>query len=271
MASYAHNMDEPPIIAHVQGGDLTGGVDDAQRHAISKLANIHFCSTPRSAKRLEALGEVWERIYVVGDPHLDGLAQYIPLEPDVLSAALQKVGLGADRPYVVGMLHPDTMGTHLTTNMYDALEALGPEMQALVIHPCNDRGWQAIADRWAKASIPAFRWLPQETFGPLLAGAACVVGNSSMGIIEAPFLRTPTVNIGDRQQGRERGSLNMTVDVPSKASVKDIKRAIEAAVSIRMPGCVLYGAGQSHKLITEALLRLHPDRAKLRYKPQVMP
>jgi UDP-N-acetylglucosamine 2-epimerase len=169
------------------------------------------------------------------------------------------------------MLHPDTMGTHLTTNMYDALEALGPEMQALVIHPCNDRGWQAIADRWAKASIPAFRWLPQETFGPLLAGAACVVGNSSMGIIEAPFLRTPTVNIGDRQQGRERGSLNMTVDVPSKASVKDIKRAIEAAVSIRMPGCVLYGAGQSHKLITEALLRLHPDRAKLRYKPQVMP
>jgi UDP-hydrolysing UDP-N-acetyl-D-glucosamine 2-epimerase len=243
-------------IAHLHGGERTlGAVDDTFRDMISRLAHLHFVADRSSAGRLERLGEAPWRIHVTGAPGLDGLAD---ADPAVGRAVRERLGLGID-PYAVVVYHPETIGHGDPAMSVDAVlgAVVDAALPAVAILPNTDAGGLAIRDALL-ARTPALRAvvasLPREEYVGLLAGAAVLVGNSSSGIIEAPLLRVPAVNVGDRQKGRLRG--DNVLDVP--ADRESIRRAIEVATSTefrsRLSGVSPYGSGRAAPRIVDALL-----------------
>lgn len=219
------------IVAHIHGGDrATGDTDDAFRHAISKLAHVHFAATRKSAARLRRMGENASRIHVVGLPGLDDVHEFLriaPARPTSTNFALviqHPTGRTADVEYCV-------MGDVLTA-VRDA--GLCP----VVIAPNTDRGSfgirRAIRDCRNRDdganSVPVHASLPREEFLDLLHEAAVLVGNSSAGLLEAPLLGTPVVNVGDRQRGREAVGLGVVHVREDRAS---IARGINRILRVR--------------------------------------
>ena len=208
------------IVAHVHGGDRAAGqVDDCLRHAISKLAHVHFPATVQSANRLRKLGEDPWRIHRAGSPGLDGILQAAAPREKVEQA----VGPLDPRRYALLVLHPvdadDSLEAERARMVLDATSKV-PFTQIVVIYPNNDPGsggiirvWDEL-DRENRPVLPPGnsdgryrlrRDLPRPIFLGLLRDAAVLVGNSSSGIIEAASFRTPVLDIGPRQLGRERG------------------------------------------------------------------
>ena len=182
-------------VAHVHGGDRAEGVaDEAMRHAITKLAHLHFPATAQSRRRLLRLGEDPAAVWNVGSPAVDGLSGVRP---------------AADAPRLIVMMHP--VGDNDQTErgrMAEVLAAAAP-FDPLVLMPNHDPGRGGIVQAISDAGIEAVDHLPRARFLSLLAGAAsgdrggAIVGNSSAGLIEAAVLRVPCVNVGSRQAGRE--------------------------------------------------------------------
>ena len=199
-------------VVHLGGGDHAedGNVDNPIRHAVSKLAHLHMATTDLSAKRLRALGEEDWRVNVVGASGIDRLMNTPHLTRSELDQALEVDWQGA--PYVVLLYHPtitdyQAVSEHIAaiTNM---LEASGLRVAAMM--PNTDPGnGQVIAEleRFAARCdrVRLFTFLERTVFVNLLRHARAMVGNSSAGILEAPSLGLPTVNIGKRQRGREHG------------------------------------------------------------------
>jgi GDP/UDP-N,N'-diacetylbacillosamine 2-epimerase (hydrolysing) len=240
------------IVAHVHGGDRAmGQVDDALRHAITKLAHIHLPATAQSAKRLHAMGEDRWRIHRVGTPGLDGIRETAAANPQ-------------PPVDVLVVLHPDSPDEsqqfEQTRLLVDVLRKR--DGRVMIVYPNNDPGWHGIARALESVyDMRVLRDLPRERFLGLLAASAVLVGNSSAGIIEAASLGTPVVNIGDRQLGRERsGNL---VDVPWKASA--IAQAIASAQRRRYSGKNVYGGGNAGARIARVLSDVPLDE-KLRKK-----
>lgn len=250
-----------PII-HLCGGDLTGGaMDDAFRHAISKMAALHFVSTETSRRRLLQLGEEPARIVHSGSPGLDALAHL----PDPGAQAVRsRLGVTAGRPYVVVTFHPATREEMPLARQLDILlEALS---QIAVTHslvltgPNSDPGGSLI-----RSTLENFVTLTAEAVfheslgqnGYLLAvrHAEAVLGNSSSGLYEAPSLGTPTVNIGNRQQGRDRAVSVLDAEMATASIVA----AFQAALSFDMTGVVNpYGSGAAGSVIAETIAGLEP-------------
>ncbi len=182
-AALAATVHELPII-HVQGGDITGRVDNRIRAALTKLSHIHLVATQWHAMNLAKLGET-QHIYEVGDHHLD---------------ELEKVSTKfAQNPQwdIVFHLHPDDGVDHEAA--IAAVQAL--DLPTLWIYPCNDPGYQEILDCLPPSAVPS---LPRIDYLSAVAGSRCLIGNSSAGLIEAPQLGTWTLNLGSRQRGRPR-------------------------------------------------------------------
>lgn len=190
-------------LAHIHGGDRAEGVaDEAMRHAITKLAHVHFPASNTSAKRIVKMGEDPAQVYVVGSPALDGLDAINPLG----DGAFAELG----SPEVVVLMHPigredaEEAGT-----MRTVLESVN-DKRVLVLHPNLDPGRRGIMDAIESAPIDVQvrAGLPRDQFVGLLkrvgASGGVLVGNSSAGLIEAAALGCPSVDIGDRQSGRER-------------------------------------------------------------------
>lgn len=197
-------------LAHVHGGDLAEGqVDDSLRHAISKLAHVHLCATEGSAARLIRMGEDAARVHVVGAPGVEGIVEDAEDPHPGPLPAYRERGL----VFALVLLHPtstDEATEHArATELLDA--TLASVDRVVLIDPNNDPGHRGIVRAWDEAAsdprIVRMKGSVDRTrFLGLLRDAAVLVGNSSSGIIEAGAFGTRVVNVGDRQNGRERGT-----------------------------------------------------------------
>lgn len=259
-------------LVHIQGGELTGNIDEKVRHAITKLADLHLVATAQSGRRLERMGEAPSSVLVTGCPSIDIARESLEMDRSLVEAEIQSTAAGRDRTlhdeYIVVLNHPET-DTHEQSfdhmaMLLDIVERTGK--QAIVFWPNVDAG----SDGTSKA-VRVFREsgrddrfifvknLEGHMFLALLRGALCLVGNSSVGVREASFLGVPVVNIGDRQQGRERA--DNVADVQWNAA------AIEAAVAAQIAHGLysrsdLYGDGHAGRRIASRIAESTPGYTK---------
>ena len=250
-------------IAHLEGGEVSGSIDERIRHAVSKLAQLHFPANSKAAERLRRLGEPEDRIHVVGTPSLDLLAD---CDLDNLSDAalvLAREGRGGDidldSDYIVVSQHAvpteydDTARQFAETTK--AVYDLG--LPIVWIMPNEEAGAGRAVETAAKLQsdpgappVRSIGSLQLADYAVLLRHARCLVGNSSSGIREGAFLGVPVVNVGTRQAGRQRG--HNVVDVHHDASA--IAGAARDQVAHgRYPSDPLYGDGHAGERIAEVL------------------
>ncbi|MBN3040149.1 MAG: UDP-N-acetylglucosamine 2-epimerase (hydrolyzing), partial [Candidatus Omnitrophica bacterium] len=211
-------------LAHVEGGEVSGSIDESVRHAITKLSHIHFPATEDAAIRIERLGENKECIFTVGCSSLDVINELDLKNIKPVMKLQGKLGVGPfidlSKPYLVVIQHPVT--TEYDQNLkhinhtIDAVSQL--KINTVWIWPNMDAGSDGVSKgirmfREIKNPdhVHFFKSLSIEYFAPLLNNSSCIIGNSSSGIREAGFLGVPCVNIGSRQQGRQR--LKNIIDV----------------------------------------------------------
>jgi UDP-hydrolysing UDP-N-acetyl-D-glucosamine 2-epimerase len=253
-------------VAHIHGGEVSEGAMDNQiRHAITKLAHIHFASAEVHARRIAAMGEEPWRIHTVGAPGLDRLAGLNALGRDALA---RELGLPAEGPWLVVTFHPVTLEYRDTSSHVDELlAALEKADGALVItYPNADTSGRSIIRRleeFAARHPDRCRLAPslgERLYLSLLRHADLIVGNSSSALIEAPSFGLPAVNIGSRQRGRLRGA-NVIDVAPSRS---EIVRGIESALSPEFRARARaaenpYGDGHAAPRIVEVLSRVRLD------------
>ena len=255
-------------VAHIAGGDTTeGAIDEAMRHAVSKMAHLHFVTNADSARRVRQLGEDPAHVYAVGSPGIDAIRQVRLLPKAALSAAL---GFELRARNLLVTYHPATLDGELNrphcAALLDALEGLGGEVGLLFTHPNADAGGRelsAMIDAFVAAhpNARSFRSLNRELYLSCMKICDAVVGNSSSGLYEAPSLGRPAVNIGDRQQGRLRAA--SVIDCAPEA--KAISQAIGKAWTLDCSGIENpYGDGRSAPRIVERLASLPDYRALLK-------
>lgn len=220
-------------LAHIEGGEVSGSIDESVRHAITKLSHLHFPATKKAAERIRNLGENPDSIFPVGCTSLDVIASLDLTNLKPLMESQETAGVGPvvdlNKPYLLVIQHPVT--TEYEENIFhinetiQALESLS--MNTVFLWPNMDAGSDGISkgirifrERKRPDYVHFFKSLPIEYFAPLLKNAACIVGNSSSGIREASFLGVPSVNIGSRQEGRERGE-NVLDAAYSSKQIKD--------------------------------------------------
>lgn len=252
-------------VAHLHGGELTrGAVDDAVRDLVTRLAHLHMVATDQAGRRIAALGEAPWRIHRVGAPGLDRLREEAGGD---LPALRRQHRLPADGPYLLVLQHPETVGEERAVADLDAtvkaVELVG--MPALVIYPNADAGGRAMIDR-LRSTDPAPRLvtsLPRADYATLLGGAAALVGNSSSGIIEAPLLGVPAVNVGRRQEGRTRGDNVLDVPADAAAIAGAIRRASSPEFRAGLSRTSPYGDGHAAPRIVDLLLATPLDERLL--------
>lgn len=250
-------------VAHVQGGEVTGSIDEKVRHAVTKLADLHLVATQRARERVVRMGEDPAAVHVTGCPSID-LAAGILCNPRLDFDPLERYG-GVGEPidlsngYLVVMQHPVTTEyerarQHAFETLYAARETAMP---TLWFWPNPDAGSDGTSN-----AVRTFRELEKPNnfhffknmapldFLRLLYNASCLVGNSSAGIRECSFLGVPVVNVGTRQRGRERGPNVLDVDYDRRQITDAIGRHLENG---RYPQDHLYGDGKAGKRIADHL------------------
>jgi UDP-N-acetylglucosamine 2-epimerase (hydrolysing) len=230
------------LVAHIEGGELSGTVDELLRHSISKLSHLHFVANDDARRRLIQMGEGPQAIFPIGSPEVDVmLSAELPALDDVLGHYAIPF-----RDYAIFMYHPVTTELALqqrtVADVVRALEA--SQLNFVIIYPNNDTGSSVILDALMTLEAnPRFRLLPSlrfESFLTLLKNARALVGNSSAGVREAPVYGVPTVNIGSRQNRRHAGP--SIINVPPDGAA--ILRALSALPAATAPS-LHFGRGQS--------------------------
>lgn len=220
-------------VAHIHGGDAMSGavIDDSIRHAITKFAHLHFPASRKSAERIERLGEEPWRITTAGAPGLDAALSGSYTAPDEV---LESYDLSADEPLALIVQHPLTTSPEAAGEQMRATLAAAAncaDLQAVVIYPNADAGGQAIIDVIESFTprdwFATFRSLPRADYLGLLAAADVMIGNSSSGIIEAPSFDLPVVDVGPRQEGRERAENVLSVPHDRDAIHRAIRRCLD--------------------------------------------
>jgi UDP-hydrolysing UDP-N-acetyl-D-glucosamine 2-epimerase len=252
-------------LAHIQGGEVTGNIDEKVRHAITKLADIHLVSTEKAKERVIRMGEAPEKVIVTGCPSID-IAREALGSPTLDFNPFKKYGGVGKAPslsngYLVVMQHPVTTEyASARQHVEQTLEAIGElNVPALWFWPNVDAGSDGTskgirAFREFKAdcakNIHFFKNMEPVDFLKLLKNSKVLVGNSSVGIRECSYLGIPVVNIGNRQVGRERG--DNVVDVDYRKT--DIQEAVKHQVKHgHYPSNTIYGDGNAGKRIATAL------------------
>lgn len=243
------------LVAHVEGGEVSGTVDELMRHAVSKLSHLHFVSNDAARSRLRQLGEDPQAVHTIGSPDIDVMSS--PGLPE-LSEVFARYELPAWSEYGVLALHPVTTALEELQAQARAVFAAAREsgLPFVIIHPNNDAGSDVVLAELLAAKDPSWcRSFPSLRFEYLLVllrEAQLVFGNSSMGIHEAPYFGVPTVNVGSRQQGR---SLNAhTVHVAAEATALRDGLAEARAMSGRLSRVMEFGDGNSHLRFHAALM-----------------
>lgn len=250
-------------VAHVQGGEVTGSIDEKVRHAVTKLANLHFVSNQQAADRVIRMGEDPKTVFTTGCPSVDLAARVLAEGQNNFNPFEHYGGVGhqfdPQGGYLVVMQHP------VTTEYEDSLHQI-TETQAAIEELAYPTFWfwpnvDAGSDRISKGirhfrethDVPFiyfFKNFTPEDFLRLLIDSKCVVGNSSVSIREASFLGVPAVNIGNRQAGRDRGPNIIDTGYAAEEILQAIKLHLDNGKS---PSSDLYGDGKSGQRIADIL------------------
>jgi GDP/UDP-N,N'-diacetylbacillosamine 2-epimerase (hydrolysing) len=234
-------------VGHVHGGERTlGAIDDAYRDMLSLIASVHFVANEEARRRLLELGVADPAIEVTGGPGLDDLVAR-DLAHD--SSVLRKYGVEPEK-YFLLIQHPETAHEmDHRRRVMQTIEAVGGTgLPTIAILPNSDAGGRAMADELRQSEVEflgLFTSIPRDEFVVLLAHAAALVGNSSSGIIEAPLLGVPAVNIGDRQSGRTRGDNVIDVQPSTNAIAAAIRQAVAPGFRQRLGRRSPYGDGHA--------------------------
>jgi UDP-N-acetylglucosamine 2-epimerase (non-hydrolysing)/GDP/UDP-N,N'-diacetylbacillosamine 2-epimerase (hydrolysing) len=247
-------------VAHIQGGEVTGSIDESIRHAMSKFAHFHFPATEDAKKRLIRLGENPDDIFVVGCPSIDVLINTPIVAKDELE---KKYNLDFSKPFVIMIQHPVTTEAKSSSEQIRetiiAIKNVG--VQTIALLPNNDAGHSTIINELKKSGIKWYPSLPTLDFINLYRNAWALVGNSSSGIHETPTFKIPAVNIGNRQMGRERAA--NVIDVPNIASEIEngLRKALFDNEFRKFVSTIInpYGEGDSASKIVRHLKEIHLD------------
>jgi len=248
-------------LAHLHGGETTeGAFDEAIRHSVTKMAHLHFVAAEEYALRVRQLGEADDRVFNVGAPGLDHLERTTLATRDELAVYLD---IPLASPLLVVTYHPETLDADGgAAGLVAMLEALDTFHDATIVFTGvnADPGHDSVSTRVAQfvaARSECRRMvasLGQARYLGLLRIADAVIGNSSSGLIEAPALRVPTVNIGDRQKGRLRAASVVDCIPEVDAVRRSIEHVLDPAFTAGLPDVVsLYGIGDASRRIVEVL------------------
>ncbi len=247
-------------IAHLEGGEISGSIDERIRHAITKLAQVHFPANLEAAERIRRMGEPGCMVIATGTPSLDLLAEVDLDDLSALQEVLEQRGQGCridlSENYLVVSQHPVVTENEAVekqiANTLSAVRSIG--MPIVWILPNMDAGERSaatvLAQQGADLHVRVVSSLPMEHYARLLKHSCCLVGNSSSGIRECEYLGVPVVNIGSRQNGRQRGRNVIDVDHDVDAIIWAIKSQLDHGY---YESDHLYGDGTAGKRIAEAL------------------
>lgn len=250
-------------LAHVQGGEVTGSIDEKVRHAVTKLADVHFVSTAKAAAHVIRMGESPEKVFMTGCPSIDLAAQILD-NPALDFNPFEKYGgvgefVDQSDGYLVVMQHPVTteyqMARQHAFETLNAVKDIG--LPTYWFWPNVDAGSdgtsnaiRSFREMGQPKNIRFFKNMAPADFLRLIYNSKCLVGNSSVGIRESAFLGIPVVNIGSREAGRERGKNILDVGYYSNEIKEGIRRQIQNG---RYPKDHLYGDGHSGERIAQLL------------------
>jgi UDP-hydrolysing UDP-N-acetyl-D-glucosamine 2-epimerase len=266
----AVNMNIP--LVHIQGGEVSGSIDEKIRHAVTKLADYHFAATKAAEQRIIKMGEERSRVFMTGCPSID-IARDILVKPELdFNPADKYGGVGYDIDmsggYIIVMQHPVTTEyLEARQQIRETLEAVKQVgIQTFWFWPNVDAGSDMISkgirsfrETEKPRNIHFFKNFEPNDFLRLLYNSKEIVGNSSVAIRECSFLGIPAVNIGSRQSGRERGKNVIDVDYSCKEIFKAVKKQLKNG---HYPGEKIYGDGRSGKRIADLLAKLEMSLKK---------
>jgi UDP-hydrolysing UDP-N-acetyl-D-glucosamine 2-epimerase len=247
------------------GGEVSGTIDESIRHAVTKFAHVHFPASREARERIIRLGERPEDVHLVGCPRMDLVAEILARDDDGVDQHLFDVGVGErldlSRPFLMVSQHPVTTeygaGERQISATLQAVREVG--LPAIVLWPNADAGSEDIARgirKWRERRLDRdmhfFKNLPVEVYVRLMKRTACLVGNSSSGIREGSFIGTPAVNVGSRQDLRERGRNVLDVAHDAAAVARAIRRQVDHGRYAPDP---IYGDGTAGERIAEILSR----------------
>lgn len=245
-------------LAHIEGGEKTGTIDEPLRHSISKFSNFHFTSHLDAKLRLEKMGENKNHIFVVGNTALDNIKSIEPISKSILS---KKYNIDFSKKYIIVILH--TVTSEIEQNILHLKKLIQViselNLQSLWIYGNSDAGSKKIITFLKHSKLNQINSIPHDDYINLLKFSSGLVGNSSSGIIEAPFLKIPTLNIGTRQNNR----LHSYSVIDSNFDKKNLKKAMQKILydknfqkNIRKQKNH-YGNGNSAKKIVKILENLN--------------
>lgn len=241
------------LVSHIEGGEVSGTIDELIRHSTSKMSHVHFVSNKQAKKRLIQMGELEEAIFTIGSPDVD--IMFSNNLPDI-ETAKKYYEIQFDT-YAVAMFHPvTTEAKHMQEYADNFVEALlNDNHNYIVVYPNNDLGSNAVLKAYEKLKDnPRFRIFPSlrfEYFLILLKKAQFIIGNSSAGIREAPYYGLPIINIGTRQQNRALHADIINVDYTTRS----ITNALNCIDSHEVkPSENDFGKGNSAELFLKSLL-----------------
>lgn len=251
-------------LAHTMGGEVSGTIDESIRHAITKLAHIHFPANQDAAERILKMGEHPDTVHVVGCPRIDlvaEIAQENSYLPERAWLELEGVGgqINLDEPFLLVSQHPVTTeygaGERQIVETLMALHEL--KMPTIMLWPNVDAGSEDVArgmrkfrERYEHDYIRFYKNFSVETYVRLMKRCACKIGNSSAAIREGAFLGVPAINVGTRQIGRQRGKNVIDVDYDREQIIAAIKTQIKNG---HFPSEPIYGDGHAGERIADIL------------------
>jgi UDP-hydrolysing UDP-N-acetyl-D-glucosamine 2-epimerase len=253
-------------LAHTMGGEVTGTIDESVRHAVTKLAHIHFPANQLAAERIIHMGEDPDTVHVVGCPRIDLVAEIVENDGRLPEQAwLEYEGVGGavnlDEPFLLVAQHPVTteygQGERQIAETLMVLHQL--KLPTIMLWPNVDAGSEDVArgmrkfrEHYPHDHIRFYKNFPVETYMRLMMRCACMVGNSSAAIREGAFLGVPAVNVGTRQVGRERGKNVVDVDYDREQILEAIQKQLRNG---RYPAAHIYGDGHAGERIADILSR----------------
>ncbi|MFY0604286.1 MAG: UDP-N-acetylglucosamine 2-epimerase (hydrolyzing) [Flavobacteriaceae bacterium] len=214
------------LVAHIEGGEISGTIDELIRHSVSKLSHLHLVSNIKAKKRLIQMGELESSIYIIGSPDLDLMN---PSNLPSLNAVKKYYSISFDE-YAIAMYHPVTTEykkiKHQSKVFVNSL--IESDKNYVLIYPNNDLGTDEILESYnVLKDNPKFKIFPSlrfEYFLKLLSKANFIIGNSSAGVREAPFYKVPSVDLGTRQNSRSQAKSIQNVSYSEKEILAAIKR-----------------------------------------------
>ena len=248
--------------AHIHGGDKSmGGIDEYNRHAITKISNIHFPATEKSKTRILKMGEAPKYVFLTGSPSIDGIRSKNITTKKILE---KKYCCNCLENNILLVQHPVTTEPKLSgVQIHSILKSIVKlKRNTIAIAPNSDAGSQKIFEfltTFAKKYpfIKLYPNIPRNDFLGMIKYCGVVVGNSSSGMIEASYFNTPIVNIGIRQKDRERGRNVIDVeDVKSELITRTINRALKMKKNKKLKKCKIYGNGKASNKIVRILEKI---------------